>query len=297
MAEAAEALDRPGVATGLVWTPAGGDIVFIEASKMPGGKTLTITGQLGDVMKESAQAALTWVRSRAAALGIDPYFFDTHDIHLHVPAGAVPKDGPSAGLTLAVALTSLLADIPVCPDVAMTGELTLRGRLLPVGGVKEKVLAARRAGLRRVILPARNARDLDDLGADVRESMAFVLVENMDAAVAAALARPVQPLALPRRPAARPAGPRRAALELQARRPAGRSLQPGGPRPRPHPLALLGAFSRSIADNIRLGRPRRMTRPARAQSGLRASSHRKVAGAPSSSRVASCAATISRPPS
>jgi ATP-dependent Lon protease len=192
------------VATGLVWTPAGGDIVFIEASKMPGGKTLTITGQLGDVMKESAQAALTWVRSRAAALGIDPYFFDTHDIHLHVPAGAVPKDGPSAGVTLAVALTSLLVDIPVCPDVAMTGELTLRGRLLPVGGVKEKVLAARRAGLRRVILPARNARDLEELNADVRESMDFLLVENMDDALAVALARPLRPLATaPRRQATR----------------------------------------------------------------------------------------------
>ena len=219
MAEAAEATDRPGVATGLVWTPVGGDIVFIEASKMPGAKTLTITGQLGDVMKESAQAALTWVRSRAAALGIDPYFFDAHDIHLHVPAGAVPKDGPSAGVTLAVALTSLLADIPIHPDVAMTGEITLRGRVLPVGGIKEKVLAARRAGLHRVILPARNARDLDDLGPDVRESMEFVLVENMDEAVAAALAQVLTPLSSSpsRRQARRSTLPLPAARKLPAR--------------------------------------------------------------------------------
>jgi ATP-dependent Lon protease len=186
---------------------------------MPGAKTLTITGQLGDVMKESAQAALTWVRSRAAALGIDPYFFDAHDIHLHVPAGAVPKDGPSAGVTLAVALTSLLADIPIRPDVAMTGEITLRGRVLPVGGIKEKVLAARRAGLSRVILPARNARDLDDLGAAVRDRMEFVLVENMDEAVAAALVR--LPVALPpragRRTARRGAAPLPAARKLPPR--------------------------------------------------------------------------------
>ena len=203
VAEAAEATGRPGVATGLVWTPVGGDIVFIEASKMPGGKTLTITGQLGDVMRESAQAALTWVRSRAAALGIDPYFFDTHDIHLHVPAGAVPKDGPSAGVTLVAALVSLLTDIPVCADVAMTGEITLRGRLLPVGGVREKVLAARRVGLPRVILPARNARDLDDLGDEVRAGMEFVLAENMDEALAAALTRLPHPATgrPPRRPA------------------------------------------------------------------------------------------------
>ncbi len=209
IAEAAEATDRPGVATGLVWTPVGGDIVFIEASKMPGGKTLTNTGLMGDVMKESAQAALTWVRSRAVALGIDPYFFDTNDIHLHVPAGAVPKDGPSAGVTLVVALTSLLTDIPIHPDVAMTGEITLRGRVLPVGGIKEKVLAARRAGLTRVILPARNARDLDDLGEDVRESMEFVLVENMDEVLAAALVRLPAPLTTPspRRQARRGAVP------------------------------------------------------------------------------------------
>ncbi len=219
IAEAAEATDRPGVATGLVWTPVGGDIVFIEASKMPGCKTLTITGQLGEVMRESAQAALTWVRSCAAALGIDPYFFDTSDIHLHVPAGAVPKDGPSAGTALVVALTSLLTDIPIHPDVAMTGEITLRGRILPVGGIKEKVLAARRAGLTRVILPARNARDLDDLGQDVRESMEFVLVENMDEAIAAALVRLPVPLTTeaPRRKARRSAASLPALRKFPAR--------------------------------------------------------------------------------
>ncbi|MCL5256903.1 MAG: endopeptidase La [Chloroflexi bacterium] len=188
--EIAEATDRPGVATGLTWTPVGGDIIFIEATKMPGKKQLTVTGQLGDVMKESAQAALSYVRSRAESLGIDPEFFEKTDVHIHVPAGAIPKDGPSAGVTIVTALTSLMLDRPVRSDLAMTGEITLRGRVLPVGGIREKVLAAHRAGLKTVILPKRNEVDLDELTPEVREDMHFILVENIDEALKAALPEP-----------------------------------------------------------------------------------------------------------
>ncbi len=185
--EAAERCDLPGVATGLSVTAVGGDILFIEATKMPGQKGLTITGQLGDVMKESAQAALSYVRSQADRLGFDRDFFNTNDIHIHVPAGAVPKDGPSAGVTIATALTSLLTGRPVRADVGMTGEITLRGQVLPVGGIKEKVLAAHRAGLRTVIIPKRNEKDLEDLPADVRNDMKFVLVERVDEVLETAL--------------------------------------------------------------------------------------------------------------
>jgi ATP-dependent Lon protease len=185
--EAAERCDLPGVATGLSVTAVGGDILFIEATKMPGQKGLTITGQLGDVMKESAQAALSYVRSQADQLGFDRDFFNTNDIHIHVPAGAVPKDGPSAGVTIATALTSLLTGRPVRADVGMTGEITLRGQVLPVGGIKEKVLAAHRAGLRTVIIPKRNEKDLEDLPPDVRDDMKFVLVERVDEVLETAL--------------------------------------------------------------------------------------------------------------
>ena len=159
----AERTQEPGVATGLAWTPNGGDILFIESTRMTGQKGLTLTGSLGDVMKESAQAALSYVRSRAGALGIAPDFFEKSDLHVHVPAGAIPKDGPSAGVTIAASLASLLTGRPVRPDVAMTGEITLRGKVLPVGGIKEKVLAARRAGIKTVILPRRNESDLEDI--------------------------------------------------------------------------------------------------------------------------------------
>jgi len=185
--EAAERCDLPGVATGLSVTAVGGDILFIEATKMPGQKGLTITGQLGDVMKESAQAALSYVRSQADKLGFDRDFFNTSDIHIHVPAGAVPKDGPSAGVTIATALASLLTGRPVRSDVGMTGEITLRGQVLPVGGIKEKVLAAHRAGLRTVILPRRNEKDLDDLPPDVRDEIQFVLVDRVDEVLETAL--------------------------------------------------------------------------------------------------------------
>ncbi|MEK6666995.1 MAG: endopeptidase La [candidate division NC10 bacterium] len=177
----------PGVAVGLAWTAAGGDILFVEASRMKGGKTLSLTGQLGDVMKESAQAALSWVRSHAADVGIPSNFWESSDIHLHVPAGAIPKDGPSAGVTMVTALVSLLKGRSVRPDLAMTGEITLTGRVLPVGGIKEKVLAAKRAGVKTMILPKRNEKNLlEDVPQAVRESMTFHLVESIPEAIALA---------------------------------------------------------------------------------------------------------------
>jgi len=176
-----------GVATGLGWTPTGGDVMFFEATRMPGQKGFQITGQLGEVMKESAQAALSYVRAKAKDLEIPEDFFENVDIHLHVPAGAIPKDGPSAGVTIATALVSLLTGRKVHPDVGMTGEITLRGQVLPVGGIKEKVLAAHRAGLKKVILPRRNERDLEDVPPEVRKALRFVLVERVDEVFEAAL--------------------------------------------------------------------------------------------------------------
>jgi ATP-dependent Lon protease len=171
----------PGVATGLAWTPVGGDVLFIEASKMPGKRELMLTGMLGDVMKESAQAALSYIRSHAEDLGIDPDVFSRIDLHLHVPAGAIPKDGPSAGITIATALASLMTGRQTKPDTAMTGEITLSGRVLPVGGIKEKVLAARRAGVKRVIMPKDNKKDmLEDIPEDIRREMDFELVGSVD---------------------------------------------------------------------------------------------------------------------
>ena len=181
--EVAERTSVPGVATGLAWTPVGGDILFVEATKMPGTGKLTLTGQLGDVMKESAQTALSYVKSKACSFGIPEELFKTEDIHVHVPAGAIPKDGPSAGITITVALVSLFTDKPVRPDVAMTGEITLRGLVLPVGGIKEKVLAAHRAGIKEVILPKRNAVDLDELPEPIKKELKFHLVSKIDQAV------------------------------------------------------------------------------------------------------------------
>jgi ATP-dependent Lon protease len=178
--EAAERTEIPGVATGLVWTPAGGDITFIEATKMKGNRRLILTGKLGDVMKESAQAAVSYVRSKANDLGIDEEIFARSDLHIHVPAGAVPKDGPSAGVTMATALVSLLTEQAVRSDVAMTGEITLRGQVLPVGGIKQKVMAAARVGINTVILPKRNEPDLDDIPEDIREKLHFVFAERVD---------------------------------------------------------------------------------------------------------------------
>jgi ATP-dependent Lon protease len=177
----------PGVATGLAWTPVGGDILFVEAARMPGAGKLILTGQLGDVMKESAQAALSLAKARSPQLGIAPEVFEKSDIHIHVPAGATPKDGPSAGVAIFVALVSLLTGRPVRSEVAMTGEISLRGLVLPIGGVKEKVLAALRAGITTVMLPARNRRDLDEIPADARDQLTFVWIEHVDEAVATAL--------------------------------------------------------------------------------------------------------------
>ncbi len=185
--EMAERTGQPGVATGLAWTPVGGDILFIETSLMTGKGQTQITGKLGEVMTESARAALSYVRSHASQLGIDPAFFETKDLHIHVPAGAVPKDGPSAGVTIFTAIASLLTNRNVRADTAMTGEATLRGRVLPVGGIKEKVLAAHRAGVKRIILPAKNERDLEDVPVDTRGELEFVFVDDMSEVLAAAL--------------------------------------------------------------------------------------------------------------
>jgi ATP-dependent Lon protease len=190
----------PGVATGLAWTPVGGDILFIEATRIPGSGRLILTGQLGDVMKESAQAALSIVKNRAVALGIDPSRFEKSDIHVHVPAGAIPKDGPSAGVAMFMALVSLMTERTIRSDTAMTGEISLRGLVLPVGGIKEKVVAAHSAGIKRVMLPARNRRDYDDIPEIARREMEFVWLERVEEAVAAAL----EPKAAEKSPASVP---------------------------------------------------------------------------------------------
>jgi ATP-dependent Lon protease len=197
--EVAMRVSVPGVATGLAWTPVGGDILFIEATRIPGSGRLILTGQLGDVMKESAQAALSIVKNRAASLGIDPSRFEKSDIHVHVPAGAIPKDGPSAGVAMFMALTSLMTDRTIRSDTAMTGEISLRGLVLPVGGIKEKVVAAHSAGIKRVMLPARNRRDYDDIPEIARREMEFVWLEHVEEAVAAALepGKPVEKLPAP----------------------------------------------------------------------------------------------------
>ncbi len=188
--ELADRTRQAGVATGMAWTAAGGEILFVESTRMPGSKGLLLTGQLGDVMKESAQAALSYTRTHAAELGIADDFFSKTDIHLHVPAGAIPKDGPSAGVTMAISLISLLTGRPTRDRLSMTGEITLRGLVLPVGGLKEKVLAANRAGIRAVIIPAKNETDLEDVPPEIRERIEFIPVETIDEAVAAAFRKP-----------------------------------------------------------------------------------------------------------
>ncbi|HEX7975706.1 MAG TPA: endopeptidase La [Anaerolineales bacterium] len=190
--EIAQRTSMPGVATGLAWTPTGGEVLFIEATRMPGSKGFQITGSIGNVMQESARAALSYVRSRAKDLGLPVDFFDKADIHLHVPAGSQPKDGPSAGVAMATALVSLISGRPVQPDVGMTGEITLRGQVMPVGGIKEKMLAAHRSGLKTIILPARNEADLEELPDEVRQELKFVFAQTIDQVLAAAL----EPVAL-----------------------------------------------------------------------------------------------------
>ena len=189
--EVAQRTAVPGVATGLAWTPVGGDILFVESARMPGTGKLILTGQLGDVMKESAQAALSLVKAQATELGIDPKLFENSDIHVHVPAGAIPKDGPSAGVAMFTSLASLLKGKPVRADVAMTGEISLRGLVLPIGGVKEKTIAAARAGIKKVILPSRNRRDLEDIPQSTRSLLEFVWVERVQEALEVALGEPV----------------------------------------------------------------------------------------------------------
>ena len=197
--EMEERTKDPGVAIGLAWTPAGGEVLFVEAPRMQGGGSLTLTGQLGDVMKESARAALSWLRANASRYGLDPDFYKSSELHLHVPSGAIPKDGPSAGVTMAVALCSELSRRPVRGDLAMTGEITLSGRVLPVGGIKEKVLAARRVGIREVILPARNERNIvEDLSEELRRDMTVHFVTTIDEVLDLALQpQPVGPAPAP----------------------------------------------------------------------------------------------------
>jgi ATP-dependent Lon protease len=207
--EMEERTKDPGVAIGLAWTPAGGDVLFIEASRMAGSSTLTITGQLGDVMKESARAALSWFRAHAATYGADPEFFKNAEIHLHVPSGAIPKDGPSAGITIATALASALTRRPVRGDIAMTGEITLSGRVLPVGGIKEKVLAARRVGIREIILPRQNEKNVnEDLNEELRRELTIHYVHSVDEVLLLALTPPATE--------AKPRADRKAARRVQA---------------------------------------------------------------------------------
>jgi len=219
--EAEQEKDEIGVGTGLAWTETGGDVLYIEATSMKGKGQLTLTGHLGDVMKESAQAALSYVRSRETLLGINPDIFSKTDIHIHVPAGAIPKDGPSAGITMATALASLLSNIPVRRDVAMTGEVTLRGRVLPIGGLKEKILAAKRAKLSTVILPTRNEKDLEEIPKHLLRGIKFVFAETMDDVIKAALRRsspPKQVRVNGRAPTDRPRARRKSSRTLPRKR-------------------------------------------------------------------------------
>jgi ATP-dependent Lon protease len=189
--EVAERTDESGVATGLAWTAVGGEILFIEATRMHGTGKLQLTGQLGDVMKESAQAALSYVRAKSKLYGLPEDFLEKSDIHIHIPAGAMPKDGPSAGVTMFTALVSMLKGVRIRHDVAMTGEITLRGRVLPVGGIKEKVLAAHRAGIKRIVMPERNRPDLEEVPQEIRDTLEFICVSKMDEVLEAAFEAPV----------------------------------------------------------------------------------------------------------
>jgi len=178
--ELSERAGRAGVVTGLAWTQVGGEILFVESSLMRGKGKITITGRLGEVMKESALAAMTWIRANAKELGLDPVLFEKTDFHIHIPAGAIPKDGPSAGVALTCSLVSVLTGLPVAHDLAMTGEITLRGKVLPVGGIKEKVIGAKSAGIKRVILPSKNEKDLVDVSKNVQNALQFQFVDEID---------------------------------------------------------------------------------------------------------------------
>jgi ATP-dependent Lon protease len=206
--EMEERTKEPGVAIGMAWTPVGGEVLFVEASRMAGTGSLTLTGQLGDVMKESARAALSWLRTHAREYGIDPDFFKSAEMHVHVPSGAIPKDGPSAGVTMAAAMASQLTGRPVRGDVAMTGEITLSGRVLPVGGIKEKVLAARRVGIQEIILPKQNAKNInEDLTPELRHDLVVHLVSTIDEVLALALQPVSSDVVRPPRRSSRPGSP------------------------------------------------------------------------------------------
>jgi ATP-dependent Lon protease len=214
-----EAEDQTGSATGLVVTEVGGDVVAVEVTLMEGKEEFILTGQLGDVMRESARAALSWIRSNAADLGIEREVFEKHTLHIHVPAGAIPKDGPSAGVTMATAMVSALTGIPVRKDVAMTGEITLRGRVLPIGGLKSKILAAHLAGAGMVILPKRNEKDLRDIPEEIRKQLKLVTAETMDEVLGAALRRRPKPLPVrPTRVGEGGGGQRKAEPDARVRR-------------------------------------------------------------------------------
>jgi ATP-dependent Lon protease len=214
-----ESEDQTGSATGLVVTEVGGDVVAVEVTLMEGKEDFILTGQLGDVMRESARAALSWIRSNASKLGIEREVFEKHTLHIHVPAGATPKDGPSAGVTMATAMVSALAGIPVRKDVAMTGEITLRGRVLPIGGLKSKILAAHLSGAGMVILPRKNEKDLRDIPEEIRKSIKLVLADNMEQVLEAALRRSPKPLAaVPPTVAGSGGEPARRAPEARVRR-------------------------------------------------------------------------------
>jgi ATP-dependent Lon protease len=206
VADVRKRTSEPGVATGLAVTAVGGDVLFIEATAYPGGGHLKVTGQLGEVMQESAQAAHSWVRTHGGELGIDPHWFGGNDVHLHVPAGAVPKDGPSAGITMATAIASIATGKPVSDQVAMTGEITLSGQVLPIGGLREKVLAAQRAGIPKVIFPRENESDLDELPPETREELEFVPVDWIEEVLEVAFDG-----SLPKVAPARPLSPERKA--------------------------------------------------------------------------------------
>jgi len=203
-----------GVATGLAWTSVGGEILHVETTTMKGKGTLTLTGHLGDVMKESAQAAVSYARSKSRELSLDPDFYEKLDVHVHVPAGAIPKDGPSAGVTMATSLISALTRIPVRKDVAMTGEITLRGRVLPIGGLKEKTLAALRAGIKNVVIPDQNQKDLDDIPPYIRRKVNYVLAKNMDEILKMALVPDKAEVSFKEEPGEKKERPERVSLPL-----------------------------------------------------------------------------------